>query len=131
MAPRFLIDVHVHLNNYHESTRRPTIEHVEDLFAKMDEIGIDHAVVITSYKVDLDRPSVEEITEVLADSPRVTVVEGLRWRGDVRSDLFSLEERIRDGVVKGSSSTPATTTTRSTTRRSRPCSGSPASTTCR
>ena len=51
---------------------------------------------------------------------RATVVEGLRWRGDVRTDLFSLEERIRDGFrCAGSSSTPATTTTRSTTRRSR------------
>jgi predicted TIM-barrel fold metal-dependent hydrolase len=99
--PRFLIDVHVHLNNYHESTRRPTVENVNDLFAKMDDIGIDHAVVITSYKVDLDRPSVEELLEILADSPRVTVVEGLRWRGEARSDLFSLEERIRDGMVKG------------------------------
>lgn len=49
MAPRFLIDAHVHLNNYHESTRRPTIENVRELFAKMDEVGVDHAVVITSY----------------------------------------------------------------------------------
>lgn len=98
---RHLIDVHVHLNNYHESTRRPTPEHVQELFSKMDEIGIDHAVVITSYKVDMDRPSVEEVVELLADSPRVTVIEGLRWRGDVRTDLFSLEERIRDGMIKG------------------------------
>ncbi len=98
---RHLIDVHVHLNNYHESTRRPTADNIAKLIETMDEVGIDHAVVITSYKVDQDRPSVEEITEALADNPRTTVVEGLRWRGDVRSDLFSLEERIRDGIVKG------------------------------
>jgi uncharacterized protein len=101
MAARFLIDAHVHLNNYHESTRRPTPENVQELFAKMDELDIDHAVVITSYKVDLDRPSVEEVLGLLADSPRITVVEGLRWRGEQRSDLFSVEERIRDGLVKG------------------------------
>ena len=101
MIPKHLIDVHVHLNNYHESTRRPTAENVAELFAKMDEIGVDHAVVITSYKVDLDRPSIEEVFEALAGEPRVTLVEGLRWRGEERSDLFSLEERIRDGMVKG------------------------------
>lgn len=101
MQPKRLIDVHVHLNNYHESTRRPTEENVRDLFLKMEEIGIDHAVVITSYRVDLDRPSVEEIVELLADDPRITVVEGLRWRGDARTDLFHLEERIRDGIVRG------------------------------
>ncbi len=96
-----LIDAHVHLNNYHESTRRPTRENVEDLFAKMAQHGVDHAVVLTSYKVDLDRPSVEEILEILTNDPRTTLVEGLRWRGENRTDLFTMEERIRDGLVKG------------------------------
>jgi predicted TIM-barrel fold metal-dependent hydrolase len=67
----------------------------------MAEHQVDHAVVITSYKVDLDRPSVEQVAEVLAADPRTTVVEGLRWRGDTRTDLFTMEERIRDGLVKG------------------------------
>jgi len=101
MNHKHLIDVHVHLNNYHEATRRPTADNARELFAKMDEIGVDHAVVITSYKTDLDRPSVEELLGVLEDNPRITIVEGLRWRGESRSDLFSLEERIRDGLVKG------------------------------
>jgi predicted TIM-barrel fold metal-dependent hydrolase len=101
MQAQHLIDVHVHLNNYHEAARRPTAENVRELFAKMDECGVDHAVVLTSYKVDLDRPSVEEVISLVADSPRATVVEGLRWRGDERTDLFTMEERIRDGMVKG------------------------------
>jgi predicted TIM-barrel fold metal-dependent hydrolase len=96
-----LIDCHVHLNNYHETTRRPTLENVQDLFNKMEEVGVDHAVVITSYRVDLDRPSVEEVIDILAEDPRTSVVEGLRWRGDGRTDLFTMEERIRDGRVKG------------------------------
>ncbi|HEX6883700.1 MAG TPA: amidohydrolase family protein, partial [Planctomycetota bacterium] len=101
MPYQHLIDVHVHLNNYHESSRRPTAEHAQELFAKMDEVGVDHAVVITSYKADLDRPSVEELLTLLTNHPRITLVEGLRWRGEARSDLFSVEERIRDGQVKG------------------------------
>lgn len=101
MKPQHLIDAHVHLNNYHESTRRPTKENVHTLFEQMAEVGIDHAVVITSYKVDLDRPSVEEVLELLTNDPRVTVIEGLRWRGEARTDLFTLEERIRDGLVRG------------------------------
>lgn len=101
MPYQHLIDVHVHLNNYHETSRRPTAENAQELFAKMDEVGVDHAVVITSYKADLDRPSVEELLTVLTNHPRITLVEGLRWRGEARSDLFSVEERIRDGQVKG------------------------------
>lgn len=96
-----LIDCHVHLNNYHESTRKPTKDNVQALFDEMARHGVDHAVVLTSYKVDIDRPSVEEVFELLARDPRVTLVEGLRWRGDARTDLFVLEEHIRDGVVGG------------------------------
>jgi uncharacterized protein len=96
-----LIDCHVHLNNYAESPGRPTKQNVLDLFDKMAQHGVDHAVVLTSYKADIDRPSVEEVVEMLANDPRTTVVEGLRWRGDQRTDLFTLEERLRDGVVKG------------------------------
>ncbi|MBK7642152.1 MAG: amidohydrolase family protein [Planctomycetes bacterium] len=101
MNHKYLIDAHVHLNNYHESERMPIADHARELFAKMDEIGVDHAVVITSYKADLDRPSVEELLNLLTEHPRITLVEGLRWRGEARTDLFHLEERIRDGLVKG------------------------------
>ena len=99
--PRYIVDAHVHLNNYHEATRRPTKENVAELLDKMTELRIHHGVVITSYKVDLDRPSVEEVLEALANDERLTVVEGLRWRGDNRTDLFTMEERIRDGFTKG------------------------------
>lgn len=101
MNHKYLIDAHVHLNNYHETERMPIADHARELFAKMDEIGVDHAVVITSYKADLDRPSVEELLQLLTEHPRITLVEGLRWRGQGRTDLFHLEERIRDGLVKG------------------------------
>lgn len=96
-----LIDCHVHLNNYHEEETRPTRSNVDELFQTMATHAVDHAVVITSYKIDVNRPSVEEILEILAEDPRTTVIEGLRWRGDARTDLFSLEERLRDGCVKG------------------------------
>ncbi len=99
-----LIDCHVHLNNYYESRNgppRPTEENVEILRETMAANGIDHAVVLTSYKVNVDRPSAEQVLEILAEDPRTTVVEGLRWRGDSRTDLFRMEERIRDGMVKG------------------------------
>lgn len=96
-----LIDCHVHLNNYHDTDVRPTKDNVEQLFEQMDRHGVDHAVVLTSYKVDVMRPSVEEVFEIIADDPRTSLVEGLRWRGDDRTDLFDLESRIRDGIVKG------------------------------
>ena len=99
-----LIDCHVHLNNYYTNdgeTPRPTEENVRILRETMAENGVDHSVVLTSYMVNVDRPSAEHVLEILSADPRTTVVEGLRWRGDSRTDLFHMEERIRDGVVKG------------------------------
>jgi predicted TIM-barrel fold metal-dependent hydrolase len=49
----------------------------------------------------MDRPSVEELLTLLTNNPRITLVEGLRWRGEARTDLFSMEERIRDGLIRG------------------------------
>ena len=101
MSTNYLIDVHVHLNNYHETTRRPVQQQVDDLIGRMNHSEVDHAVVITSYKVDDDRPSVDQVLEAINHEPRFTVIEGLRWRGDERTDLYDVETRIAEGLVKG------------------------------
>lgn len=97
-----LIDCHVHLNDYTEDPTRSLADCSKALFEAMDSAGVMHAVVLTSYKVTPHRPSVEQIIEFFSDNPRITLVEGLRWRNDAtKTDLFSLEERIRDHLVKG------------------------------
>ena len=57
MAPamvktQHLIDCHIHLNNYHETSRRPTTENIKDLLDKMDQHGVDHAVRIGNRRPD-------------------------------------------------------------------------------
>jgi hypothetical protein len=96
-----IIDAHVYLNNVHANSGRPTVQNVHELFEKMAEHGVDHAVVHTSYKVDDDHPSIERVVEVLERDPRTTLVEGLRWRKEPRTDLFELEQRVSDGLVRG------------------------------
>jgi uncharacterized protein len=97
-----LIDCHVHINNYDASRPKTPEQTAGELFADMARVGVDHAVVLTSYKVSPDRPHVDEVIEVFRGDPRVTIVEGLRWRNDgERTDLFRMEERIRDGLVRG------------------------------
>lgn len=98
-----LIDCHTHVNNYDESKLRGTRDVADELFAEMEACGVAHAVVLTSYKVSPHRPHADQVIEVVGDDPRVTIVEGLRWRSDPkdRTDLFALEERIQRGVVKG------------------------------
>jgi uncharacterized protein len=97
-----LIDCHVHINSYDEHAPKTPQQVAGELFADMARVGVDHAVVLTSYKVSPQRPHVDEVIETFRGDPRVTIVEGLRWRGNgERTDLFRLEERLRDGLVKG------------------------------
>jgi uncharacterized protein len=97
-----IIDCHTHLNEYDE-TRPTTLEsRISKLMESMDEAGIDHAVVLSSYTANDLRPHIDELVQAVGDHPRISLVEGLRWRyDDERTDLFRMEERIRDGVVKG------------------------------
>lgn len=99
-----LVDCHTHLNNYHEGRAVPTEENCKRLAEQMERCDVDHAVVITSYKVSCDRPSVDKILDVLDERPDVTVIEGLRWfhgEDEDRTDLYEMEQRIRQGKVSG------------------------------
>lgn len=102
-ANRMIIDCHVHLNHYDEDVPPPPLrDRVESLFTAMDEAGVDHAVVLSSYTANARRPHIEELVAEVAGHPRLSLVEGIRWRYDEqRTDLFQMEERIRAGVVKG------------------------------
>ncbi len=97
-----IIDCHVHLNNYDENRTRTVPEMAADLFQTMEDSGVDHAVVLSSYKATDHRPHIDELIHHVGNDPRITLVEGLRWRVDEqRTDLFRMEERIRDGLVRG------------------------------
>lgn len=97
-----LIDCHVHVNNYDESRIVSTEDTAQKLFEAMQRSGVNHAIVLTSYKLSPHRPHVDEVIKLLGDDPRITIIEGIRWRGSgERTDLFRMEERIRDGLVKG------------------------------
>lgn len=95
-----LIDCHTHLNAYGEDAP-PVRERADRLLGEMDAAGVDHAVVISSYTVNAHRPSIEELVHELGDEARLTLVEGVRWLGEDRTDLFALEERLNAGVTRG------------------------------
>lgn len=96
-----LIDCHTHLNVYDANNPIPLKENLERLYKSMEESGVAHSVVLSSYKVTPGRPHIDELIKTIDGDKRITLVEGLRWRGEERTDLFRMEERIRDGLVKG------------------------------
>jgi uncharacterized protein len=95
-----IVDCHVHLNNYHETKKAPTIANVDRLTQAMAAAEVDHAVILTSYMVNDARPGVDEILEAVAQDPRLSVVAGL---GLMRPtvDWGHLARHLESGAIKG------------------------------
>jgi hypothetical protein len=56
-----IIDCHVHLNNYHEDVVVSLDESLDRLRASMAEAGVTYALVLTSYLVNVNRPSIAQV----------------------------------------------------------------------
>jgi predicted TIM-barrel fold metal-dependent hydrolase len=96
-----IIDCHVHLNRYEESEPAALADRYALLKSQMDANGVDYALVLSSYKVTEDRPSVTEILEVIGDDPRVGVVAGVSYMNYRAHDLADLRILLREKRVKG------------------------------
>lgn len=99
MSP--IIDVHTHLNNYHEERVRSVHECLEQLQASMDRNGITHALVLTSYKVTEHRPSTASVIEATRAFPNIDVVAGISYLNYRERDLREVADYLAEGLVKG------------------------------
>ena len=90
-----IIDCHVHLNRYEEE-EPATLEARYDLLCReMAEHGVDYALVLSSYKRNENRPSADEILEVIGDDPRLGVVAGVSYTSYRAADLAHLRVLLR------------------------------------
>lgn len=96
-----IIDCHTHLNNYHEQVKHTLSESVARLRAAMAEAGIDYSLVLTSYIVNPDRPSVHDVIEAIGDAKDLGVVAGISYLHYKEKDLRELADDLRAGRVKG------------------------------
>ena len=92
-----IIDCHTHLNRYEHDQPPTPAGRLEQLRETMDANGVDHALVLTSYTVNENRPSTDEILELLEDEPRFSVVAGVDYHSlgktQIRYLRGLLEER--------------------------------------
>jgi len=96
-----IIDVHTHLNNYHEEQVRSVTECLETLQGSMEKNRIDHALVLTSYKVTEHRPSTGTVIRATEQFPNISVVAGISYLNYKESDLREISDYLADGRVKG------------------------------
>ncbi|MGI0045915.1 MAG: amidohydrolase family protein [Nitrosotalea sp.] len=97
-----IIDCHIHLNQYASLENIPLLEdRVKKLLVTMASNNVDYALVLSSYKVDWQRPSTAELINVTKMHDNLGIVAGYSIDNHTEEDLKNYRAWIKDGLVKG------------------------------
>ncbi len=96
-----IIDVHTHLNNYNDDKKVDLEESLQNLLGTMDENNVYHSLVLTSYKVNENRPSTKDVINATIDHKNISVVAGISIQNYKEQDLREIADYLKDGLLKG------------------------------
>jgi uncharacterized protein len=96
-----IIDCHTHLNRYAEGEPASLRDRYRTLKAEMARHGVNYALVLSSYKVNEDRPDMHQLLEVVGADPQIGVVAGISYYNYRAHDLADLRILLRTGQIKG------------------------------
>lgn len=96
-----IIDCHVHLNHYDGTPFKPLEERVQDLVNTMHASAVDSAIVLTSYVVNEDRPSLTKVLEATKKHDNIGVVAGYSIDNHTDEDIRLCKDCLKDGQIKG------------------------------
>ena len=95
------IDVHTHLNNYHEEKKVYLNESLDNLLIHMEKNGIIHSLILTSYKVNENRPSIKQVIDATEQYDNLSVVAGISFSNYKEKNLREIADYLSDGLLKG------------------------------
>ena len=95
-----IVDCHTHLNRYLPEQPPSLHERYLQLRAQMDANGIDYSLVLSSYKVNEDRPSTEDIVRLVHDDARIGVAAGINFHDLSAEKLAELRGSLETGRVR-------------------------------
>jgi uncharacterized protein len=96
-----IIDVHTHLNNYHEEELTSISACLDKLQESMSNNNVDYSLILTSYLVNEHRPSTGQVIEATRDLKNVAVVAGISYLHYKERDLREISDYLKEGLVKG------------------------------
>jgi len=97
-----IIDCHTHLNQYAALEKVSSLEErVKKLLVSMVSHNIDYALILSSYKVNEQRPSTEQLLQVTKKYDSLGIVAGYSIDNHTAEDLRNYRMWIKDGLVKG------------------------------
>jgi uncharacterized protein len=96
-----IIDVHTHINNYHEERVVSLEDCLDKLSETMNENKVNYSLVLTSYKVNEHRPSTKKVVEAISGRNNLGVVAGISFLNYDHRDLREISEYLEAGLIKG------------------------------
>ncbi|HSF28771.1 MAG TPA: amidohydrolase family protein [Nitrosopumilaceae archaeon] len=97
-----IIDCHTHLNQYGSLENISSLDdRVKKLHLSMTSHNVDYALVLSSYYVNEERPSTEQLIEATKKYDNIGIVAGYSIDNNDGEDLKQYERWIKDGRVKG------------------------------
>lgn len=104
-----IIDCHVHLNNYDglNKTENKVLslqERLDLLITNMNDNDVDYSILLSSYKVDENRPSTYQIIDIVYKNEytnKIGVVAGFTIDNHTKEDLKNYRQWLKDGILKG------------------------------
>lgn len=96
-----IIDIHTHINNYHEERVVSLEDCLDKLTETMKENHVNYSLVLTSYKVNEHRPSTQKVVEAIQGRDNLGVVAGISYLNYDHRDLREISEYLEAGLIKG------------------------------
>ena len=104
-----IIDCHVHLNNYDglnktENKALSLQERLDALLENMENNNITYSILLSSYKVDENRPSTSQLIDIVKKNnyiDKIGVVAGFTIDNHTHEDLKNYKQWLKDDIIKG------------------------------
>jgi predicted TIM-barrel fold metal-dependent hydrolase len=104
-----IIDCHVHLNNYDQINKNERKglslqERLNSLLDNMENNNIYYSILLSSYKIDSNRPSTSQIIDIINKNDnknKIGVVGGFTIDNHTKEDLKNYKQWLKDDIIKG------------------------------
>jgi hypothetical protein len=96
-----IIDCHVHINQYELLQNISSLkERLELLQTEMISNNVDYAIILSSYKVNAERPSTKQIIDAIQKYDNLGVAAGFTIDNHTDEDLQIYRHWIKEGKIK-------------------------------
>jgi uncharacterized protein len=104
-----IIDCHIHLNIYDKINKTeekiPSLqERLDALLETMENNNISYSLLLSSYKVDVNRPSTAQVIDIVDKNninDKLGVVAGFTIDNHTQEDLKNYRQWLKDDIIKG------------------------------